>query len=203
MSKKQENNETILKSLFNFLLECFIRVFIPYVIMIVIIFAYKSCFAEANNNLQSLENIPRVSVQTYTQGTVMPIYLTPGKSSVIDFPCQVTKASQGTGEDIHAVLATSINNEVDLFLNSSASQTTSLIVRCKEVVFVFDIVPTHKTHQEYIKIKKSIGAIKFRMKSSTENLEPKKVKQYDTQNLKKISSGKILNPTNSYKEDEK
>ena len=114
----------------------------------------------------SLTNfVPRLSVQTYHQGTIMPIYLTPGRSAVIDFPCAVTKASGGTGGDLHTTLATSLGNEVDLSLDSAASRPTSLIVRCKERVFVFDIIPSKNTHQEYIKIKESRGVIKYHQKT--------------------------------------
>lgn len=109
----------------------------------------------------TLRDIPRVSIQTYTQGVIMPIYLTPGRASLIDFPCQVTKASQGTGGDLHATIASTIGNEVDIALDSSASQSTSLIIRCKDSVFIFDIIPSKNTHQEYIKIKKSLGSIKY------------------------------------------
>lgn len=106
-------------------------------------------------------SIPRISVQTYYQGSIMPIYLTPGRSSVIDFPCQVTKASAGTGGDIHVSLATSVANEIDLALDNSFSHSTSLIVRCKEMVFVLDIIPSKTTHQEYVMIKEYRGAIKY------------------------------------------
>lgn len=139
---------------------------------------------------------PRVSVQTYQQGSIMPIFLTPGRSSVIDFPCPVTKASGGTGGDLHTILATSLGNEVDLSLDSSVSQPTSLIVRCKEQVFVFDIIPSKNTHQEYVKIKESLGMIKFHQNTST---KVKSSSEATPKDRKGVSSGVIPNSKPSYK----
>jgi hypothetical protein len=150
------------------------------------------------------DKVPRISVQTYHQGTVMKIYLSPGRSSVVDFPCQVTKASGGTGGDLHVTLATSIGNEVDLALDSSVSHSTSLIVRCKENVFVFDVIPSKVNHQNYIKIKQSRGAIKYYSESGDQaekisgevigrhESQKGKNNQYDLSKLEKIGSGKIL-----------
>lgn len=164
-------------------------------LLMLIIFAFKA-------NAES--QVPRISVQTYHQGTVMKLYLSPGRSTVVDFPCQVTKASGGTGGDLHVTLATSIGNEVDLALDSSVSRSTSLIVRCKENVFVFDVIPSRVNHQNYIKIRQSRGAIKYyserdeqKEKISGEpigkTVEKSKPKlSYDFSRSQKISSGKIL-----------
>ena len=139
----------------------------------------------------------------------MPIYLTPGRSAVIDFPCAVTKASGGTGGDLHTTLATSLGNEVDLSLDSEASRPTSLIVRCKERVFVFDIIPSKNTHQEYIKIKESRGVIKYHQNTSSIKVDGNgssplnpvnqssaaKKPSYDFVKLRKIGSGHVLSRT--------
>jgi hypothetical protein len=188
-------------------------IFFFYVVTLLLI--TKSAFGNVSTTLINEQNIPRVSVQTYNQGTIMPIYLTPGRASVIDFPCLVTKASMGSGGDIHAVLATSVGNEVDLKLDSSVSQATNLIVRCKEAVFIFDIIPSINTHQEYIKIKNTHGALKYHSNmSDLVNVEPtlkgkigintesesmslknnnfQEAKKYNYSKLQKISSGVIL-----------
>lgn len=181
MLKRQENNVDLMR--------------FPVITFLILVASIRS---------QATNKIPRVSVQTYYQGTVMKIFLSPGSSGIIDFPCQVTKASGGTGGDLHVTLATSIGNEVDLALDSSVAHSTSLIVRCKENVFVFDVIPSKVNHQNYIKIKQSRGAIKYysepdeySLKMSgeiigTKGLRARTQNQYDLSKLQKIDSGIIL-----------
>lgn len=199
MSQKHENKTFLfLKSLVRFFIE-YIKFGLPTTVILFLLILFVLIF---NANAES--KVPRISVQTYHQGTVMKLYLSPGRSTVVDFPCQVTKASGGTGGDLHVTLATSIGNEVDLALDSSVSASTSLIVRCKENVFVFDVIPSLVNHQNYIKIRQSRGAIKYyseifatKEKISGEPIgktieKSKPTYSYDLSRSQKISSGKIL-----------
>jgi hypothetical protein len=153
MSKKQESRIALMRFIMSFIKMGKCTHTLVVLISILGSWVPRAYRAEAS--------VPRISTQTYVQGTILPVYMTAGRSTVIDFPCAVTKLNTGTGNDIHAAIGTSIPNEVDLHLEGAGSQSTSLIVRCKEKVFVLEIIPSKNTHQEYLKIKKSIGSVRY------------------------------------------
>lgn len=96
--------------------------------------------------------VERITEKTASRDKVMKIYLSPGRSSILEYPCHITKAVSGAGEDIELVVGSSQANEIDIWLKSSRSQPTNLIVRCQERVFVSDIIPSKINHQDYVKI---------------------------------------------------
>ena len=102
--------------------------------------------------------VQRISSKRVDLGKVQQIRMIPGRSSIIDFPCHITKASSGPNGDVKVVLASSSVKEVDIWLRDGSSQTTNLTVRCGKKVFVFDVIPSRVTHQDYIKISSSYGS---------------------------------------------
>lgn len=94
----------------------------------------------------------RISELDFNRSKVQQIYMEPGRQTLIDFPCHITRASVGSSKDVDVKITSTRNQELDLWLKEEASQSTNLIVRCDEAVFVFDIVPSRLRHQDYIKI---------------------------------------------------
>lgn len=112
-----------------------------------------SCFAQ--------DSIPRLSSMYIDEGQVQKLYLTPGRPSVLLFPCNIVSFSKGTGADIDAAGKEQDPKELNLWLKSSGAEPTGLIVRCENKTFVFDIVPSTNTHQDFIKIDGSYGSPKL------------------------------------------
>ena len=96
--------------------------------------------------------LKRISEVDFDRGNVQPIYMEPGRQTLIDFPCHITRASVGSSKDIDVKITSTSNQELDLWLKEEASQSTNLIVRCDKDVYVFDIIPSKIRHQDYIKI---------------------------------------------------
>lgn len=80
------------------------------------------------------------------------IYMTAGRSSVMDFPCDVHHAVLGLHNDIKVEIGPDSPRTLNLWLSHDFSQPTNLVIRCDKKVFVFDIKPSRTTHQDYINI---------------------------------------------------
>jgi hypothetical protein len=102
--------------------------------------------------------IPRLSVVYFNEGEVMKLVLAAGRPSVLLFPCPVVSFYTGTGGDMSAVANERNPKEIGLWLTSSAAEPASLIVRCESKTFVFDIIPSRTSSQDFVNIIASFGA---------------------------------------------
>lgn len=132
----------------------------------------------------------RISAIYFDHGKVARLYLYPGRTTLLDFPCEVTKAVPGPASDIETVLGATDKSELDVWLKSGASQPTNLTVRCSKDVFVFDVIPSRATHQDYVQIVGSFGGPEL-------TLEPARSERADVdpyQGKKLVSSSQNSEP---------
>lgn len=152
--------------------------------------------------IYSLISIAAVGVERISQVYIdlskpTPIYLSVGRSSLIDFPCSVISATPGPGKDVEITLAKTNPKELHLFLRSSNSQTTNLIVRCEEAVFIFDIHPSKNNHQDYLQIDGYYGSPTYIEKETQRILE----KKYSLEDLYNELKNNEQSPSVTYNED--
>ena len=95
---------------------------------------------------------PRISEIEFDLSKPYLIYMSAGRSSVMDFPCDIQHAVLGLHNDIKLDFAPDSPRTLHLWLSHDFSQPTNLVVRCDKKVFVFDIKPSRSNHQDYVNI---------------------------------------------------
>lgn len=110
------------------------------------------------SNLEAFA-VSRIQSTRVDRGSVMKIQLSPGLGSLLKFPCELEEVFVGRNEGVNAQI--SPNSKKNLFLNlkSNALSPTNMIVKCQEDrnVFVFDVVPSKSTHQDYMEVRGAFG----------------------------------------------
>lgn len=106
----------------------------------------------------ALPDLPkRISGQMVDLGEVHRIYMVPGMATVLEIPGAVTGIRIGNPDLVEYYKPEKPDNEVTLVLKKSGSEPTNLIVRSGKRKFVFDIVPSKKTHQDSVEIVGAYG----------------------------------------------
>lgn len=100
-------------------------------------------------------SVDRISEQNFDLKKTKRIYMTAGRASVLDFPCDIHTTVSGLHDDIKWEIGPEKSNHLVLWLSDETSEPTNLIVRCEERVFVFDVLPSESNHQDYVKINKA------------------------------------------------
>lgn len=103
------------------------------------------------------QNVQRISEVVIDESRPYELIVTPGRATMILFPCPILSTAKGTGGDFEIQIKENDSKEVILWLNHSFSEPSGLIARCEKKVFVFDIVPSTTSHQDYVKIVGSIS----------------------------------------------
>ena len=80
------------------------------------------------------------------------IYMTSGRSTILEFPCEINHTVLGLEEDIKLKTGPDNKKTVTLWLTNPSVQPTNLTVKCDEEYYVFDIIPNNYNHQDYINI---------------------------------------------------
>ena len=80
------------------------------------------------------------------------IFLFPGRVSLLSFPCSITKAIVGSPNDIKTEVDKFNPKEVHILLKKWSSKPTNLILKCKDKMFLFNLIPHKLSHYDYIKI---------------------------------------------------
>ena len=80
------------------------------------------------------------------------IFLFPGRVSLLNFPCSITKAIVGSPNDIKTEVDKFNPKEVHVLLKKWSSKPTNLILKCKEKIFIFNLIPHKLSHYNYVKI---------------------------------------------------
>lgn len=110
--------------------------------------ASNNCFA----------NVPRISATHLDLGKPEKVYIAPGLVSVIEFPQNIIEVRVGNPKSVKAIISQNSPKELTVYLSSSASIPTNMIVRAEKRMFVFDIVPSRANHQDYVKVQGAFGA---------------------------------------------
>lgn len=112
-------------------------------------------------------------------GRVEKIYLYPGLISVIEFPQDLLEVRVGNPKSVKVEISQVSPRELTLFLLGSAVNPTNLIVRSNQKLYVFDIIPSKVSHQDYVQIKNFYGAPgkerSIKPKNSKTDVNPQKL----------------------------
>ena len=88
---------------------------------------------------------------------VKKIYLHAGLVSTIEFNGLISGVKIGNTDSIKAEISPSNPKEVTLRLRYQNAEPTNMIVRVEKKIFIFDLVPSRKSHQDYVKVSSSFG----------------------------------------------
>ncbi|WP_413578597.1 hypothetical protein ACLVWU_08675 [Bdellovibrio sp. HCB290] len=105
----------------------------------------------------SKENVKRIVSINKDLSEVKKIYLHAGLVSTVEFQDAITSVKIGNGSSFKVEISPSNPKEVTLRLVSQRSEPTNLLVRVEKKVFIFDLIPSRNTHQDYVKVSGSYG----------------------------------------------
>ena len=139
--------------------------------------------------------VKRISEKEVDLSKPHPIYMTAGRATLLDFPCDITPTILGLTNDITATIGPDNKNTMTLWVNSDGSQPTNMIVKCNDEVFVFDILPNRSNHQDYINIVDYYdGRFRKNRKLISSSWSKKVAKQPSNRKLIASSSQKRVKP---------
>lgn len=102
--------------------------------------------------------VERISSSYQNLGQSRRIYLHSGLISVIEFPHAIIEVRVGNPKSFKALISTVSPRELTLYLARQNVEPTNLIVKSEKRFYVFDVIPSKNSHQDYIKISGSFGA---------------------------------------------
>ena len=97
------------------------------------------------------------------------IFLFPGRASLLSLPCPVTKALVGSPEDIKAEVDKLNPTDAHILLKKWRSEPSNLILKCKDKVFLFSLIPAKNAHYDYIKVLGHVSSKPLKVKSALPN----------------------------------
>ena len=97
------------------------------------------------------------------------IYLFPGRASLLSLPCPVTKALIGSPEDIKAEVDKINPEDAHILLKKWNSEPSNLILKCRDKVFLFSLIPSRNAHYDYVKVLGHISSKPLKVKSALPN----------------------------------
>lgn len=97
------------------------------------------------------------------------VYLFPGRASLLNLPCSVTKALIGSPEDIKAEVDKINQRDAHILLKKWKSEPSNLILKCHNKVFLFNLIPAKTAHYDYVKVLGHISSKPLKVKSALPN----------------------------------
>jgi len=92
---------------------------------------------------------------------VQKITLKAGLISVLEFPKPIDEVRIGDPKSVKTHFSQAKPHELTLYLTSSHSKPTNLIVSAKKHTFILDLVPSANVHQDYVKIQNQPESLKL------------------------------------------
>lgn len=135
------------------------------------------------DQLYAFQGPKRIESTFQNIGESSKIQLRPGLISVIEFPYPISEVRVGNPNSVKALISQISPKELTLYFKSTNAVPTNLIVRSDRKVFVFDLIPSKTTHQDFIKIRGSVGSI-----GNSNNLQILQSAEISTQKIKTKSS---------------
>ena len=144
--------------------------------------------------LTAFAQTDRISTVSHDLAHVDKIYVAAGLVSVLEFPQNIIEVRVGDLSSVKAVISQVSPKELTIYLSSSASKATNIIVRAEKKIYVFDIVTSNSNHQDYVKIRGTFGSPNFKgnfINQQSVKIEPttKQLPSYKiiSTNLEKVS----------------
>ncbi|MDG0816486.1 hypothetical protein NWE73_08935 [Bdellovibrio sp. PAP01] len=110
-----------------------------------------------NDSSAGQKEIKRISSISKDLSQVKKIYLHAGLVSTVEFKQAVIGVKVGNTDSIKAEISPSNPKEVTLRLKHQNAEPTNMIVRVDRHVYVFDLIPSKTSHQDYVLIRGSFG----------------------------------------------
>ena len=123
----------------------------------------SSFFVKAGmaQNMKKTENVKFLFAK---ENKATRIYLYPARISLLELPCTITKALQGSPNDIKLEIDTN-SKELILLLKKWHSQASNLILKCDDKLFLFNLIPSKNKHYDYVKVLAHIPTRPLQLKS--------------------------------------
>ncbi|WP_142696434.1 hypothetical protein [Bdellovibrio sp. NC01] len=102
--------------------------------------------------------VNRISAINKDLSQVKKIYLHAGLVSTVEFTAPVWGVKVGNNNSIKAEISPSNPKEITLRLKYQNAEPTNMIVRIEKRVYVFDLIPSRNSHQDYVLIRGSYGS---------------------------------------------
>ena len=104
------------------------------------------------------------------------LFLFPGRVSLLNLPCAITKAIIGSPNDIKAEIDKLSPADAHILLKKWSSKPSNLILKCSDQVFLFNLIPSRNSHYDYIKVLSHIKTIEpLKIKSALPNTPSKTI----------------------------
>ena len=97
------------------------------------------------------------------------IFLFPGQVSLLTLPCQITKALVGSPNDIKVEIDKINKKELHILLKKWRPEASNLILKCKDKVFLFSLIPSKNNHYDYVKVLGHVLSKPLKVKSTLPN----------------------------------
>ncbi len=163
------------------------KMFIYYVAMILLI-----------STKPSLAEVSRISDKEFDLSKPQIVYMTPGRSTVVDFPCEISHSILGLTHDVKVRIGPDSKTTMTLWISSEQSQPTNLTVKCDDEIYVFDIYPNNFNHQDYVKIVDSFDG-RTKAKRALVSSSSRDLRKNEKDDKKLIAQSKTLkNVSNNF-----
>ncbi|WP_413942682.1 hypothetical protein [Bdellovibrio sp. HCB-162] len=103
------------------------------------------------------KEVKRISSIYKDLGESQKIYLHAGLISVLEFPRDIVEVRIGNPKSIKAQLSQVSPKELTLYLTQNFVEPTNIIVKSDKRFYVFDVIPSKVSHQDYIKVSGAFG----------------------------------------------
>lgn len=101
--------------------------------------------------------------------TLETVSLFPGRISLFNLPCSITKALTGSPNDIKVEVDKLNPKDTHVLLKKWKSEPSNLILKCNETVFLFNLIPSRNSHSDYVRVLRHIEKGPFQIKSPSPN----------------------------------
>jgi len=117
--------------------------------------------------------VKRISSIYKDLGQSQKIYLHAGLISVVEFPRNILEVRLGNPSSLKAQISQVSPKELTLYLGRQNVEPTNLIVKSQKRIYVFDIIPSRLSHQDYIKISGAFSGPEFQS-----SIKPQEVRAF-------------------------
>lgn len=95
----------------------------------------------------------RVSEVRKEQSQVDRIFLAPGMVTVLEFPEAIKEARVGLPQSFKVQISSVTPSEMTISRAGSIERPSNLIVRTGRRIWVFDLIPSRASHQDFIRVR--------------------------------------------------
>lgn len=97
-------------------------------------------------------SVSRIAEKSLNISMVNPIYLSFGRVSLVELPCEVKRIDLGLSESFKVSLDEKSKNEVTVSMIGEIKHPSNMLIRCDQYLLVFDLIPSKKIHQANLKV---------------------------------------------------